>query len=84
MKYLFSQKKYLELIEFFKNLNYEFKFFHNRILPTRNIILRHDVDFDTELDVGVANINDNVDATKSLMPKLTPPPQSSSLLSVSS
>ena len=56
MKYLFSQKKYLELIEFFKNLNYEFKFFHNRILPTRNIILRHDVDIDIDSALLISKI----------------------------
>ena len=56
MKYLFSLKKYLELIVFFKNLNYEFKFFHNRIQPFRNIILRHDIDIDIDSALLISQI----------------------------
>ena len=56
MKYLFSLKRYLELIKFFQNLNYEFKFFHNKIKSVGNVILRHDVDIDIDSALLIAKI----------------------------
>lgn len=56
MKFYFSLKKYIELIIFFKNLDYKFKLFQDNIRPSKNIILRHDVDIDIDSALLIAKI----------------------------
>lgn len=43
------------LYKFIKN-DYKFKFFHQKIFKKRNIILRHDVDFDTSYALNIAKL----------------------------
>jgi len=56
MRFYFSLKKYIELIFFFKKLDYKFKLFHDDIKPSKNIILRHDVDIDIDSALLIAKI----------------------------
>ena len=47
-------KEYLLLINPFIEKGYEFKFFSDDILPKKNLLLRHDVDFDVQLSLKLA------------------------------
>ena len=47
-------KKYLSLIQSFVDKGYEFKFFSDEIAEKKNLLLRHDVDFDVMLALTLA------------------------------
>ena len=49
-------RDYENFLSKFKKNDYIFKFFHQKIFKKRNIILRHDVDFDTDYALNIAKI----------------------------
>ena len=49
-------REYENFLSKFKKNDYIFKFFHQKIFKKRNIILRHDVDFDTNYALNIAKV----------------------------
>lgn len=48
--------EYENFLSQFKRNGYIFKFFHQKISKKGNIILRHDVDFDTKYALNIAKV----------------------------
>ena len=53
--------EYENFLSQFKRNGYIFKFFHQKIFEKGNIILRHDIDFDTKYALNIAKIEKKLD-----------------------
>lgn len=53
-------KEYENFLYKFIENDYIFKFFHQKIFKKRNILLRHDVDFDTNYALNIAKVENKL------------------------